>query len=187
MERHASEEPNERLTALCQALAAELEAGRKLLLRLTDEAYAIDLGAVGLRSLGAHERHVLDVCEALLDGLAEGTVDYRNRARHRVDEVERHSALERAARVIEAFVTLEATDRPLEVRDTLVPGRAPAVTHSSLGRELLFLFQHVVHHHALMRIAARMLGVPTPPGFGTAPSTIEAWLKGGTAQEGAPT
>ena len=44
---------------------------------------------------------------------------------------------------------------------------------STVGREVMYVVAHAVHHYALIGIMAGLMGVGLPPGFGVAPSTIK--------------
>ncbi len=167
--------------AVCRALVEELERGRKLLIALTDEEYSAEFEELELRSIGAHHRHVLDSCAAFLSGHPAGAIDYRRRGRSRVVENQRSEGVARADLLMESFATFVAPDTRVEVRDTLEPGKPPVVTRSTDARELLFLLEHMVHHHAMMRVCARGMGVRVPAEFGVAPSTLEALGVGSSA------
>jgi hypothetical protein len=43
---------------------------------------------------------------------------------------------------------------------------------SSLGRELVFVLQHTIHHQAIVALLLAARGVTIPPRFGYAPSTV---------------
>jgi uncharacterized damage-inducible protein DinB len=43
---------------------------------------------------------------------------------------------------------------------------------TTVGRELVFVLSHTVHHNALIAVMARTLGVSVPDRFGYAPSTL---------------
>ena len=47
-----------------------------------------------------------------------------------------------------------------------------SVTGSTLGRELVYVIAHGIHHYALITVMARLQGAELPPEFGVAPSTV---------------
>ncbi len=53
-----------------------------------------------------------------------------------------------------------------------VAGDARPETSSTLGRELIFLLSHAVHHFALMKLIAETMGFGTDDTFGVMPSTL---------------
>ena len=148
---------------LARANALVLRQGAALVARLAVEQFAEAPRLPGLPetaraafargAVGAHVRHVLDHYESFLHGLESGRVDYDRRERER--EVE------------------------LVVRTESAPGRAREGA-SSLGRELLFLASHTVHHYALIAVLVRLWGVAPDDDFGVAPSTL-AYEQGAAA------
>ena len=48
----------------------------------------------------------------------------------------------------------------------------PLEADTTFVREVVFVLSHTVHHNALIGVMAKTLGVPLPPYFGYAPSTI---------------
>ena len=57
-------------------------------------------------------------------------------------------------------------------RATKLAGEFNFEVESSLGRELVFVASHAVHHYALLAAHLRQLGLPVPEGFGLAPATV---------------
>ena len=61
---------------------------------------------------------------------------------------------------------------PVEARADALEDDTPW-TSSTLGRELLFLLSHTIHHYALIDLLLREEGFEVPPDFGMAPSTLK--------------
>ena len=123
---------------------------------------------------GPHLRHIVEHYEALL--LREsGSVDYDARARDR--DCERSTAVARAR--IEALQARlagwngAALAAPVEVR-TLggLAGEEAFASTSSVGRELMFLASHAVHHFAVLKLHGIAQGVAASAEFGKAPATV---------------
>jgi len=139
--------------------------------------HAVAVGAAASRSgfaaIGPHLRHCLDHFRCLLDGLGTGRVDYDARARDA--ELERDPG--RFCRALGAIASeldrldTQTLDRPLVVQQTAAPGRPPAATASSLGRELVFLSSHVIHHLEIMRRILQGFGLELPEPVALAFST----------------
>ena len=126
------------------------------------------------RPVGAHLRHVIEHYEALLMPGRGRVVDYD--ARQRDAELERSPQLARRRllalqqRLGTAELDLE---QPVAVRGLAgLAGEFAFEVESSLGRELVFVASHAVHHYALLAAHLRQLGLPLPEGFGTAPATV---------------
>lgn len=147
------------------------------LLSLVDsEAYSQPLELFNGSSIGQHVRHILNFYQALLDGVNIQLVDYAQRERDpRVEsdplfarEIFRQIALEisgleesNALYVHADFFPEEEAERPL--------------VQSSVGRELMFAFDHAVHHLAIIKIGLRIAQPDLPVAYelGIAPSTLK--------------
>ena len=151
-----------------------LDQARELVRGLDDESYGLRIESLA-SSIGGHVRHAIDFYERFLAGLETGRVDYDERRRDTAVETRRDAAgraLEDLARRF-ANAPLEDVTHRLEVR--LDAGDDPVWTRSSVGRELVALSSHTIHHFALIAVALRVLGRPVPAGFGVAPSTLRHW------------
>ena len=127
------------------------------------------------KPVGAHLRHVIEHYEALLTPEMDGIVDY--------DARRRDAALEASPRLAQLrLIALQrrlehvALDlqQPLTVRGLAgLGGEVAFALPSSLGRELVFVASHAVHHFALLVPHLRQHGLPLPgEGFGIAPATL---------------
>jgi hypothetical protein len=124
---------------------------------------------------GPHLRHVIEHYEALLSREAGCVVDYDRRPRDR--ELERNADLARTRLIALKTRLAECSDaameQPLRVHGQSGPsGEFNFATASSLGRELVFVASHAIHHFALMKIYCEQQGICTAPDFGLAPSTV---------------
>lgn len=151
---------------------------------LSAEQYQRSLGQQGQHSVGKHVRHIVDHYQSFhrgISGRGNGAgVDYENRIREPAVESEPDIA----------FARLEAVSDCLQrLRD--VPAQQPVVLdyptadttipiHSTVGRELIFLFSHTVHHMAIIGLLAEQLGVVPGNEFGVHPSTLRHWQREAT-------
>lgn len=130
-------------------------------------------------AIGSHVRHVLEHYESLLNAV-DDTIDYEGRSRDPDVSARPPAALEGIEGVRGALgrfverVDVAGGDRPLTVTRTHGDHAGPQTSRmrSSVGRELMFLLSHTVHHMALIAILARQRGVEVPADFGVAPSTL---------------
>lgn len=133
------------------------------------------------QAVGPHLRHVIEHYQALLTCLLDSPprcVDYDSRRRDA--DIQTDSQVTRRA-----FEVLLADLDACAVRGAL-PMHAPLTTRlqsgargefavevpTTLGRELLFLSSHTVHHFALLGHYCKAAGVDLGPDFGKAPSTL---------------
>ena len=153
-----------------------LRQGEALLNALDDERYTRRLPAVFASAIGGHYRHCLDHFECLLDGVADGEVNYDHRRRDARIENDRRFALAETRRIQLACEGIPplALELPLRVQSKVnYEGQTAPETTSSFGRELMYAVAHAIHHYALLAVMCRLLGVRLPVGFGLAPSTLE--------------
>jgi hypothetical protein len=125
--------------------------------------------------VGAHLRHVVEHYEALVNGLTLGVVDYDGRPRD--CQLESSPTLARARllglRQVLGQWTPDMLDRAVQVLGLCgVAGDFDFRVASSVGRELVFLAGHAVHHFALLAAHMQRHGVPVPAHFGKAPGTV---------------
>lgn len=152
-----------------------LRQGEELLCALSVEAYSRRLPVAFNGSIGGHYRHCLDHFTSLLRGIDSDMVDYDHRERDPRIEGDPAFALGLTRRMRTALERLDS-----EVLLTPVSARCEVsynhgdspVTHSSLGRELVYAIAHSIHHFALIAVMARLMEVELPPHFGVAPSTV---------------
>jgi hypothetical protein len=125
--------------------------------------------------VGAHLRHVIEHYEALLLGSEPGVVDYDQRPRDRelatktsVARSRLHRLLRRLAQWSEAGL-----DAPLQVRGLGgLAGEFHFAVDSSMGRELVFVASHAIHHYALLQPHCTRHGIAISAEFGRAPATV---------------
>jgi uncharacterized damage-inducible protein DinB len=160
------------------ALCSQLESLREVITTLPRDLYnAAPSRASG--SIGGHVRHCLDHVRALVAARGAADLTYDARLRGTAIETEPWAAVDEIDRL-----TLEVED--LTVRATEDRVRLNGLTHRSgaavevqttIGRELMFLVQHTLHHAAIIAILLEQRGVRVPPDFGYAPSTLAAGTK----------
>ena len=157
------------------ALAECLTDMATLLDRTSDLDYLSrpDGGVSG--SVGAHVRHCLDHVRAVLDAADGGLLSYDGRVRDTALEQKRTLgilALQQQRDRLEALAGNRA-DQPIRLEAQVdYRGGAVEVT-SSLGRELVFVLQHTIHHQAIVALLLAARGIAIPPRFGYAPSTVQ--------------
>lgn len=134
--------------------------------------------------VGPHLRHILEHYKAMFDAMSQTDVDgdccidYDARARNRLVESDPSAAKAMIATVqreLERAQTTFPQDLAAPMVTRLTTGNQGQVmvkVPTSLGRELLFLESHTVHHLALLAECLRALGITLDPSFGKAPATI---------------
>lgn len=138
--------------------------------------YARPLNVFNGSTLGQHFRHILEFYRCLLDGVEEGLIDYAGRRRDpRIEQDPRHAQIA-FQDIMQAISRLDEEKTVLTKADfSSAEGDARPLVRSSVGRELMFAYDHAVHHLALIEIGLR-LGVSkakVDPNLGVAPSTVK--------------
>ena len=125
--------------------------------------------------VGSHLRHVIEHFEALLLGAEHTVVDYDQRPRDRLLE---RCTVEARRRVLALQAQLAPgrplpLERPLTVRGQAgLAGELGFAVASTIGRELVFVASHAVHHYALLQSHCRQQGLDLGADFGKAPATV---------------
>ena len=124
---------------------------------------------------GAHVRHVIEHYEALLFAPLATLVDYDARSRDRALEqnttVARSRLLRLAQRLTDWPAIALAAPIRVQTRGGLF-GEVEFSNPSTVGRELVFLASHAVHHFALLQVHCLQHGISMAENFGRAPATV---------------
>lgn len=125
--------------------------------------------------VGTHIRHVIEHYEALVSPALPGVVDYDQRPRDR--ELERSGRLARA-RLLALHQRMNDWEE-LDLDATVsihgqagLGGELCFAVASTIGRELVSVASHAVHHFALLQGHCLEHGIPTGEDFGKAPATV---------------
>jgi uncharacterized damage-inducible protein DinB len=161
---------------ILHGVAEVLRQGEALLRALDDSAYTNRLPAAFNASVGGHYRHCLDHFQSLLDALDADEVNYDHRKRDLRIESEREYAMIETRRIFRGCESIaeDWLSRPIYVRTKVsYNDETASAMPSTIGRELMYAIAHAIHHYALMGVMCGLMGVPLPPGFGVAPSTLK--------------
>ena len=153
-----------------------LNQAEVLLSEVDDQTYLRKLPAAFNASIGGHYRHCLDHFRSLLDAAREGNLNYDHRERGTLVETDRFAALNATRALREAYEQMPATclQRQLEVTcKTSYAANRSQTSGSTVGREIIYVVAHAVHHYALIGIMGGLMGLKMPVGFGVAPSTAK--------------
>ncbi len=154
----------------------------QLLGKLDNTSYKQPLEIFNGSSLGQHFRHILDFYNCLVRDEAKGLIDYASRERD--PKVEVDTAVASAA-----FLNISAKVHQMDIEQTIqvkadfseIIDKKPVV-QSSLGRELMFAYDHALHHLAMIKIGLQtnFPHICIDEKLGVAPSTLK-FQKGSAA------
>lgn len=165
------------MRALIDDNIAALQQGGRLLMSIDDDLYQLRAGSVFKGSIGAHVRHNLEHFRLFFAGLRTGRIDYEERQRDSLTEVDREAALSEILDLCKRLWELSGEDRPLRLMSRNIRGTDCLWVPTSVARELDFLLSHTIHHYALIAVMCRLENVPLEADFGMAPSTLR-YLEG---------
>jgi len=161
---------------LIDSVIEVLNQGETLLEALDNDRYARQLPAAFNASIGGHYRHCLDHFRSVLDAAEAGDLNYDHRERGTLVESDRFAALNATRTLLEGYRHLAegCLHRTLEVTcKTSYAESGSQASPSTIGREIMYVVAHAVHHYALIGIMGRLMGLKMPSGFGVAPSTLQ--------------
>lgn len=155
------------------ALQQQLARQEQLVSELSDEQYC--MAAPSFQAgIGQHLRHSTDHVACLLDSWVKGIIRYDQRLRGTKIETQRLDCLQLLAQLKQRVSALRAQDldRAVQVEHTVSAGGETAVLRSTLGRELIFVMHHAIHHDAQIAAQLRVREMYVDDDFGMAPATI---------------
>ncbi len=163
-------------TALLDVNKRWLRQALDLLGRIDQRRFSMCPQGLAPHRVCSHLRHVVEFYECFLDGLESTHIDYDARKRDLFIESSPSAAATRICSVVDRLENEPALqfDNVLFVRIEDADGLhlADPYLMSSVGRELMTLSSHTIHHFALISMTMRSHGIAMDPDFGMAPSTL---------------
>ncbi|MDR6156706.1 putative damage-inducible protein DinB [Chryseobacterium sp. SLBN-27] len=121
-------------------------------------------------SIGQHIRHILEMYEVLLSGYSSGRFSFENRNRKQILEESVKEMLDTIKRIA-AEIKKEDKELICVLYDQTNNEQQLKTTYF---RELLYCFEHGIHHQALIKVALKEFEWENiPENFGVAPSTVK--------------
>lgn len=156
-----------------------------LLTRLPATLYQAPAGNRNQHVTGKHVRHIIDHYDAFLRAAARipgHAINYEHRERSVVLESDPLAARDRLQVIVEALGRLQTEDNatPLDLEHPGDTGTTRLT--STIGRELVFLSSHTIHHMAIVGLLVELNGVVVDEDFGVHPSTLRHQQHGPRAQ-----
>jgi hypothetical protein len=155
----------------------------ELLGKLDAEPYGKPLQLFNGSTIGQHFRHILDFYGCLMRGVEEGRIDYAKRERDiRVEMEPPYAAglFEKYTGQVARLVENEAIEVVADFSSDFNEERP--VVASTVARELMYAYDHAVHHLAMIKMGLKVAcpAVEVSQGLGVAPSTLKHWKESGT-------
>ena len=146
-----------------------LEEIKILLNELTIQEYQSECQFLSKATVGQHTRHIIELFQCLNNGYSSAIVDYDDRKRNKAIETDSDFAIDQLTS-IQASIRKE--DKNLKV--VFHSNDGTSQIESSYYRELLYNYEHCIHHQALIKVAVlQWPHVALSDQFGIAPSTMK--------------
>lgn len=156
------------------ALLATIHQITDILKQIEPHEYRKQLPEYDGSTLGQHFRHILEFFICMERGLPEGKVDYASRERNLLFEDSPGIAQDALLNFAD---TLEHLNPDLPLAFVAEFGQQDRPSYdSTLGRELAFVYDHAIHHLAIIKIGLRchFFHILIDRDLGVSPSTIKA-------------
>lgn len=141
----------------------------ELLDQLCDEEYRKPCSELSGASIGDHTRHIVEMFQCLENQFESGIVDYDQRKRNILMQANIDFARQE---IIFIQNNLDKENVSLILKHKI--DGYEIQTESNYYRELLYNFEHCIHHQALIKVALLQLSnIKIDDNFGVARSTIE--------------
>lgn len=124
-------------------------------------------------SIGAHMRHILDRTNCVVQGFASGKIDYDQRRRQTVLEMNPQLCVAEFDRLWLLINNFEqGFDQEIQVCETINSDGVKAILKSTIGREFLDITIHAIHHLATMKYILEQNNIEVEEDFGKNYSTV---------------
>jgi hypothetical protein len=150
-----------------------LDEMRSMIERIDEASYAAPAPGRSGGGIGGHVRHCLDHVSALVTGTRTGLCAYDRRARGTAIETCRLAAIHCILDLDADLLRLgsQCFEVPVAVETQIDATGAFLVTTSTVGRELMFVISHTIHHNALIAHLLDERAIEMGPRFGLSPAT----------------
>lgn len=159
----------------CKEAAAELIDQIIDTIKVLDPGeYSRALNVYNGSSLGKHFRHIFDFFSLLCTQNQSGCVDYCRRQRDHRIETEQEYAIEQFDHLKQELAKLKESDIVTVYADFELKDGSRTKVASSIGREIMYGYDHAVHHLAIIKIGIQAMkpDIKLNKQLGVAASTI---------------
>ncbi len=141
----------------------------RLLKQLSNEEYSNPCVQLSNSSIGEHSRHIIELFQCLENQYESGVINYDQRQRNILIQTNTDFAIEK---IIAIQNNLDKENKNILLQQKIDGNEIQ--TESNYYRELLYNFEHCIHHQALIKVAIlQYTTITIDENFGVARSTIE--------------
>lgn len=140
-----------------------------LLNQLSNEEYSEPCVQLSNASIGEHTRHIIELFQCLENQYESGIVNYDKRKRNTLIQTDTDFAIKQ---IVVIQNNLDKENKKILLQQKIDGNEIK--TESNYYRELLYNFEHCIHHQALIKVAVYQYAtIEIDENFGVARSTIE--------------
>jgi hypothetical protein len=140
-----------------------------LLKQLSNDEYSSPCAQLSNSSIGGHTRHIIELFQCLENQYESGVINYDDRKRNVRIQTDTDFAIQHIVRIKN---NLDKENKNIVLKQKIESHEI--ITESNYYRELLYNFEHCIHHQALIKVAILQHSTITiDENFGVARSTIE--------------
>lgn len=143
---------------------------------MNNQNYSQSLTTFNGSSVGQHIRHIIDFYLCLINGLEVANINYDHRERNPNIEKDCLTA-KNMIRIVASKVQKVDIEQQVMVCSSFVADENIALKSisSSVGRELMYAYDHAIHHLAMIKIGMKIHfpEIPISNDLGVAPSTLK--------------
>lgn len=154
---------------LLQSINLSLEELKELLQQITNTEYCFPCTELSGSTIGEHTRHIIEMFQCLTFQYESGIVNYDKRQRNILIQTNIITAVQ-ALETIK--ISIDKINKEI-ILQQIIDGEEIRI-NSNYHRELLYNFEHCIHHQALIKVALlKCKKITVSENFGIARSTIE--------------
>ena len=154
-------------------LSQQLQSLGNLILLLNEKQYIQKIEHLGNASIGGHTRHIIELLQCAVDGYYTGTVDYINRTRNLLLEIDIELAYTTLQELIHNIRNDDVQLKMIVENADNDDDACPEV-FTTYYREIVYNTEHTIHHLALIKVALIEMKLSiVDKNFGMADSTIK--------------
>jgi len=156
------------------AILAVVQQIQQVLEQLEPHEYRHPLPEFEGNTIGQHFRHILEFFQCLEQGISKGIIDYAARERNLLYEDSPNLTAAAFAAFAGSLPSFRDSDN-VEIKAEFGGQERPHYI-STVGRELMFVYDHAIHHLAIIKIGliCHCPHVQADKDLGVSPSTIKA-------------
>ena len=154
---------------LIPAIQKTLNELSDLVSKLSDNEYCFPCYDLSNATIGEHTRHIIEMFQCLENQYENGIINYDNRKRDHLIQTNSAFAKDCIAAILNQ---IEKPNKNLQLQQ--IVDEEELLIDSNYHRELLYNFEHCIHHQALIKVAIlQNATIAIDENFGVARSTIE--------------